>query len=76
MADDGVDILDDTTLEVVDHCDGPVGGRCPRAGADGVVACAGRRIDPANGGPGYRLLQVPAGSGQCPLLWNLEVIGM
>jgi hypothetical protein len=76
MADDGVDILDDTTLEVVDHCDGPVGGRCPRTGSDGVVACAGRRIDPTNGGPGYRLLQVPAGSGQCPLSWNLEVIGM
>ena len=76
MADDGVDILDDTTLEVVDHCDGPVGGRCPRAGSDGVVACAGRRIDPAVGAPGYSLLQVLPGSRQCPLLWNLEVIGM
>jgi hypothetical protein len=76
MVDDGVDILDDITLEVVDHCDGPVDGRCPRADADGVVACAGRRIDPVEGSPEYRLMQVLPGSRQCPLLWNLEVIGM
>jgi hypothetical protein len=40
------------------------------------MADDGVDIDPADGGPGYRLLQVPAGSGQCPLSWNLEVIGM
>jgi hypothetical protein len=76
MGDDGVDILDDITLEVVDHCDGPVGGRCPRAGADGVVPCAGHRIDPAEASPEYALLQVPAGSRHCPLTWNLEAFGM
>ena len=74
--DDDVDILDDSTLEVVDHCDGPVGGRCPLADASGVVACAGRRIDPAEAGPEYALLQVPAGSRHCPLTWNLESFGM
>ena len=75
MGDDGVDILDDTTFEVIGHCDGPVGGRCPYADANGVVACAGHRID-ADGSPEYRLMQVPAGSRQCPMMWNLEVIGM
>jgi hypothetical protein len=76
MSDDGVDIVDDTTFAVVDHCDGPVAGRCPRAGSDGVVACAGRRIDPADASPEYTLLQVPAGSRHCPLAWNLEAFGM
>jgi hypothetical protein len=76
MGDDGVDILDAITLDVVDHCDGPVGGRCPHAGADGVVAYAGRRINPADGAPEYALLQVPAGSQHCPLAWNLEAVGM
>jgi hypothetical protein len=76
MDDDGVDILDDATLEVVDHCDGPAGGRCPHAGADGVVACAGRRIDPLGGPPEYTRLQVQPGTRQCPLNWNLESFGM
>ena len=76
MDDDGVDILDDTTLEIVDHCDGPVGGRCPRAGVDGVVACAGRRIDPVDATPEYALLHVLPGTRHCPLLWNLESFGM
>jgi len=76
MGDEGVDILDDTTFEVIDHCNGPVGYRCPYADANGVVACAGYRIDPADGSPEYSRLQVPAGSRQCPLAWNLEVIGM
>jgi hypothetical protein len=73
---DEVDILDDATLEVVDQCYGPVGGACPKAGADGVVACAGRRIDPGDGRPEYVRLQVPAGSRHCPLAWNLEAFGM
>lgn len=71
-----VDILDDGTLEVVDHCDGPVGGACTRAGADGVVACAGHRIDPADQAPEYALLQVPAGSRHCPLAFDLQAFGM
>ena len=76
MGDDDVEILDDSTLEVVDRCEGPVGGRCPRAGADGVVACAGRRINPLGGPPEYTLLQVLPGSRHCPLTWNLESFGM
>jgi hypothetical protein len=74
--DDAVDILDHDTLEVVDHCDGPVAGRCPRASWDGVVACAGRRICPIDAGPEYAMLWVPPGSHHCPLTWNLEVVGM
>ena len=74
--EDDVDILDATTLEVVDHCYGPTAGTiCPRSGPDGVVACAGRRIAPTDAGPEYSLLWVPPGSRQCPLAWNLEVAG-
>jgi hypothetical protein len=51
-------------------------GRCPRAGADGVVACAGRRIDPVGGPPEYTRLQVLAGTRHCPLNWDLESFGM
>jgi hypothetical protein len=76
MDDDGIDILDDRTLEVVDHCDGPVAGICSRVRANGVVACAGRRIRPGDAAPEYMLLQVPAGSQHCPLAWNLEAMGM
>lgn len=76
MDDDGVDILDNDTLEVVDHCDGPVAGRCPRADVHGVVACAGRRIYPADEAPEYTMLWVPPGSQHCPLAWNFEAIGM
>jgi hypothetical protein len=76
MDDDGIDILDDQTLRVVDHCDGPVAGLCPRRRADGSVACAGHRIRPADAAPEYMLLQVPLGSQHCPLAWNLEAMGM
>jgi hypothetical protein len=76
MDEDGVDILDDRTLEVVDHCDGPVAGLCPYRHANGVVACAGFRIRPADAAPEYMLLQVPPGSQHCPLAWNLEAMGM
>jgi hypothetical protein len=76
MSDQAVDILDDVTLEVVDHCYGPVGGTCPKASVDGVVACAGHRIDPGDGRPEYVRLQVLAGTRQCPLAWDLEAFGM
>ena len=74
--DDGIDILDDRTLEVVDHCDGPLAGVCSQRRADGSVACAGYRIRPADTAPEYMLLQVPPGSRHCPLAWNLEAMGM
>ena len=76
MSDDSVEILDNETLEVVDTCHGPVGGRCPYADAHGVVACAGRRIAPADAGPEYQMLWVPPGSSHCPLAWNLEAVGL
>ena len=76
MSDDRVAILDNDTLEVVDCCYGPVGGRCPRADVKGVVACAGRRIAPTDAGPEYQMLWIPPGSGHCPLAWNLDVAVM
>jgi hypothetical protein len=76
MEDDLVDILDNDTFAVVDQCHGPVGGRCPQADWKGVVACAGRRIDPADAGGEYRKLWVPPDSHHCPLAWNLEAIGL
>jgi hypothetical protein len=58
-----VDILDESTMEVVDHCYGPEAGTiCRRAGANGVVACAGRRIDPEDASPEYSRLWVPPGT--------------
>ena len=76
MIEQEVDILDELTLEVVDHCLGPVGGACPKAGVDGVVACAGYRIDPNDGRPEYVRLQVLPGTRHCPLAWDLEAYGM
>lgn len=68
----GVDILDETTLEVVDHCDGPMPtGTCTRPGPGGIVACAGRRTA-ATDGPEYWHLWVPSGSRHCPFAWCLE----
>ncbi len=76
MDDNGIDILDDQTLHVVDHCDGPVAGLCSWRKPDRATACAGHRIRPADGAPEYMLLQVPPGSRHCPLAWNLEAMGM
>ena len=76
MGDEGVDILDNTTFEVVDHCNGPVGtGVRTRMRTEWWPAPA-TASDPADGSPEYSRMQVPAGSRQCPLAWNLEVIGM
>jgi hypothetical protein len=76
MTEEGIDILDYTTLEVVDHCDGPLPGWvCPRADRAGVIPCAGHRISPADAAPVYSLMWVPPGSQQCPLAYNLEVAG-
>jgi hypothetical protein len=73
MSEARVDILDDVTGEVVDHCFGPtLGGTCPRADEVGVVACQGRRIVPLSRGPECWLLKVPAGSRRCPLGWNAD----
>ena len=75
--DDDVDILDATALQVLDHCHGPTAGTlCSRPSVNGVVACAGHRILPMNASPEYSLLWVPPGTGQCPLAWNLEAVGM
>lgn len=76
MSDDGADILHPITREVVDHCDGPVAGHCPRAGRGGVVACAGHNIHPDNGAPEYVMLWIPPNSRQCPLAWNLGAVGI
>jgi hypothetical protein len=76
IGEQAVDILDNVTLEVVDHCYGPFGGACSRAGVHGVVGCAGHRIDPGDGRPEYVRLQVLPGTRHCPLAWDLEAFGM
>jgi hypothetical protein len=74
--DDVVDIVDPDTNEVVSHCVGPTAqGGCPGSGPDGVVLCAGCRIDPHGAGPEYWNLWVPPGSKQCPRGWNLDQVG-
>jgi hypothetical protein len=75
MATGLVEILDESTMEVVDYCYGPEGGICSRLGADGVVGCSGHRIEPEDASPEYSRLWVPPGTRQCPLAWNLEVMG-
>ena len=71
-----VDILDEATLEIVDECYGPADGlNCPRSGPGGVVACAGRRVDPDDS-PEHCRLWIPPGTRHCPLAWNLEAFGM
>ena len=76
MTDDLVEIIDNDTLEILDTCHGPVGGRCPGSDERGVVACAGRRIAPVDAGPEYQMLWIPPNSQHCPLTWNLEAVGM
>jgi hypothetical protein len=43
--------------------------------AGGAVPCSGHRINPDNASPEFALLWVPPGTRQCPLTWNLEVMG-
>ena len=70
-----VDIVDDRTMEPLDHCCGPTAsGDCPRLDGQGV-ACAGRRVRSADAGGEYWLLQVPASSRQCPFAWDLSGYG-
>ena len=68
MADDGVDILDDTTLEVVDHCDGPVGGRCPRAARTGWWPAPAAASTPPTGARGTGCCRCPRVQGNAPLV--------
>ena len=53
-------------MRVVDVCYGPEGGRCSRAGY---------RINPEDASPKDSRLWLPRGAGQCPLAWNLEMMG-
>jgi hypothetical protein len=54
MSADRVDILSDSTGELVASCYGPTAvGSCPHADSRGVVACAGCRIAPVAAGPEY-----------------------
>jgi hypothetical protein len=47
MSTQSIEILDPGTGKVVDVCRGPTSsGRCPRAGMNGVVPCAGHLIRP------------------------------
>jgi hypothetical protein len=62
-------------MHVVDVCYGPEGGRCSHAGPDGVVACARYRINPEDASPKDSRLWLPPGACQCPLAWNLEMMG-
>lgn len=66
-----IDILDPATGAVVDQCRGTTStGACPRAGRDGVVACAGRLMAPLKGDPQYWPVWVRPNSRHCSLNWN------
>lgn len=70
-----IDILDPATGSAVDHCRGPTGtGACPRAGRDGVVACAGRLMAPLNGDPQFWPVWVRPNSRHCALNWNRRAL--
>jgi hypothetical protein len=75
MTSQNVEIRDQATGTVVDHCKGPTEtGACPRAGKDGVVACANRLIAPSHADPRYWPLWVPPNSRHCALNWNLQAV--
>jgi hypothetical protein len=77
MSADRVDILSDSTGELVASCYGPTAvGSCPHADSRGVVACAGCRIAPVAAGPEYWNMSVPRKSRHCPLAWQMEYVGM
>jgi hypothetical protein len=79
MSNDRIDILDETTDEVVASCYGPTAeGKCPYVNARGIVRCAGHRIAPTanDAGPEYWHLWVPGNSEHCPLAWNMADVGM
>src|SRR5918911_900464 len=66
----GPSVLIGTSRARVDRCFGPdLTAFCPKAGRDGVVACAGRRIAPTSGewllrgGGGMRVAIYGAGGG-------------
>ena len=66
------DVRDPVTGGPVVRCWGPDRyGTCPHVDQHGVVACAGHRIAPINGGPECWLLEVPKGAVQCPLNYSL-----
>lgn len=68
MSEARVDIMDADTRRVVDHCYGPtLGGRCPRAAENGIVACHGRLIVPLGEEPDRWLLRVSPTARECPL---------
>lgn len=75
MTTQSVEIRNATTGAVVDHCRGPSEtGVCPRAGRDGVVACAGRLVVPPDADPRHGPLWVPPESRHCVLGWSLQAI--
>jgi len=72
-----VDIVNETSSEVLDRCSGPTNaGTCPRADEHGVVACAGLRIAPKDGDSTHWLMMVPSRSRHCPLAWDFAYVGL
>ncbi|GGN52004.1 hypothetical protein FHR83_008810 [Actinoplanes campanulatus] len=69
-----IQILHPVTGEVLHTCPGPdPSGRCPMAGPDGVVPCAGLMIAPPRPDPPYWPLRIPPGYRYCDVPWNEKV---
>ncbi|WP_164842719.1 hypothetical protein [Actinoplanes solisilvae] len=64
-------ILDPRKGDLVTVCRGPTASNaCPLADENGVVACAGFLIAPADGDPEYWPLSIPRGYLHCDVPWN------
>jgi hypothetical protein len=76
MDEQGADIVDPVTGEVVNHCCGPTPqGGCSAPDKNGIVLCAGCRIASLCAGPECWNLWVPPTSQHCPAAWSLDSIG-
>jgi hypothetical protein len=75
MSADRVDILSDSTGELVASCYGPTAvGSCPHADSRGVVACAGCRIAPLPRGRSTGICQYLGNRGiaRLPGRWSMS----
>jgi hypothetical protein len=75
MSTQDVQILDPTTGELVAVCRGPTAtGKCPRAGKNGVVPCAGCLLLPPHADHRLWPMSVPADYRFCELGWNARAL--
>jgi hypothetical protein len=75
MTTQSIQVLDPDTGMVIGVCRGPTpSGRCPLAGRNGVVPCAGRLISPPDADDRFWPLSVPRNHRHCEFGWNARAV--